>query len=180
MEEYRFIIKNKHGEFEVIIDLEDKERVEKHSWSIDKRGNYIRVQAQGKRKNNGLTQTKIRLHRLIMNLTDSNIHVDHINNNPLDNRKSNLRLCNHKENMRNVNMRRVKAERKNKTGFIGVYRNHKTGKYRACISINNKTHHIEGNYLTAEEAAIARDKFVLEHFPEFGRLNFNKKEIAPV
>jgi hypothetical protein len=172
LEEHRFIIKNKHGEFEVIIDTEDRERVEKHSWSLCKRGNYVRVQAAGKRKNNGKTQTKIRLHRFIMNLTDSNIHVDHINNNPLDNRKSNLRLCSHKENMRNINTGRLASERKNKTGYVGVYRNHKTGKYRACISINNKTHHIEGNHLTAEEAAKARDEFVKQHFPKFGKLNF--------
>lgn len=47
----------------------------------------------------------IKLHRYIMNMNNSNLVVDHINRNPLDNRKSNLRICSYKENSFNKSIR---------------------------------------------------------------------------
>lgn len=41
------------------------------------------------------------LSRLIMSVTDKNKYIDHINGNPLDNRRSNLRVVSHQENMMN-------------------------------------------------------------------------------
>ncbi len=56
-----------------------------------------------------------RLSRYILGVSDPNVEVDHINGNPLDNRRSNLRILSHGKNMWN------KSEYKNNTsGIKGV------------------------------------------------------------
>lgn len=159
-----FIIKSKHGNFEVFVDDEDYDDIMKRSWSISKNGNYTRVEAR-------INGTVIRLHRYILKLEKGNpITVDHINRNPLDNRKINLRLCTQEQNIRNCNTK------ENKTGYRGVYRNHGDGKYRACYSFKNKTVHIPGNWDTPEDAAKARDEAILKVSGEFAILNFPKRK----
>lgn len=161
----QFIINSKHGNFIVLVDEEDYNRVIERKWSISfscTNETYYRVESRINRK-------LIRLHRYILNITDPNIKVDHINRNTLDNRKSNLRICTQIQNMRNC------KSLKNKTGFRGVYQNHGNGKFRACISIKNKTFHIPGNFLTAEEAAKVRDEYALMISGEFAVLNFPMK-----
>ena len=137
-----FIINSKHGNFNIFIDDEDYDRVSKHGWCVSKTGktSYIRVEATIKYK-------RVRLHRFILNIKDSKQHIDHIDGNTLNNQKSNLRLCTHFQNMRNI------KKQYNKTGFTGVYKDH--NRYRACISIKNKTKHIPGSFSNPEEAAKA-------------------------
>lgn len=78
--------------------------------------------------------------------------IDHINNNPLDNRVSNLRYCTQRENMNN---RSIVSE----TGFVGVSLNGKyyKKKFRARISIDGKLKDL-GSYHTAKEAGGAYQK----------------------
>ena len=73
-----------------------------------------------------------RLHRIIMNAPD-HLQVDHINGDPLDNRKENLRLCNGSENQRNIG-----KQSNNTSGFKGVswHKNH--GKWYAQIMVDGK------------------------------------------
>lgn len=56
------------------------------------------------------------IHRIIMNVIDPKIQIDHINGNGLDNRKSNLRICNNTDN----NYNKKKPNRNNKSGYRGV------------------------------------------------------------
>lgn len=104
------------------------------------------------------------MHRVIMN-APKGVLVDHINHNPLDNRRENLRLCSHAQNMRNKRM-----HPKNKTGFRGVSVHPETGKYRATIRYQGKTRHI-GLFETAESAATAWNEKALEIWGEFASLN---------
>lgn len=158
-----FVIKSKHGNFEVLVDEEDWEKISQYGWSISKNKNYVRVESRINRK-------LVRLHRFILGLTPEDKRVvDHINRNPLDNRKCNLRIA----ETNDLNLRNCSAK-PNKTGYRGVYK--RFHKYHACISVNNKTVHIGKGFDTAEEAARARDEYALKVSGEFAILNFDKKE----
>lgn len=107
------------------------------------------------------------LHRLILNAPPG-VQVDHENGDPLDNRRSNLRLCNRYQNAMNRG-----PSRYNKIGLKGVTK-HPTksgGNYRAQIRSNGSWLSL-GRFKTAEEAARAYDAAALIHHGEFARLNF--------
>lgn len=86
--------------------------------------------------------------------------VDHINRNPSDNRIANLREVTRSLNLRNV------AARKNSTTRLKGVTLQKSGKYRACICVNNKKQHI-GLYWTIEEAAAAYEAEAKRLYGEF-------------
>lgn len=127
-------LKNKQCEIidHTIVSPEDYDHLNSFKWYKDKE-NYVKSfikDADGKFKS-------WRLHRYIMinilqhNIT-SKIPIDHINNNPLDNRRENLRIVTHSENSRN------KKKKKNCTSkYIGVSKC-KTGKWRVSIRFNCK------------------------------------------
>ena len=78
--------------------------------------------------------------------------IDHINQDPTDNRIENLRDVTHAENNKNRTL-----QNNSTTGYIGVSycTSRLTTKYRADISINNVNKYL-GFYDTAEEAAAVR------------------------
>ena len=137
-----------------LIDLSDIEKVGKHRWYASAKG-YVK------------SQDNLRLHRLVMDAPDGYL-VDHVNRIPLDNRKSNLRLCTPAENSRNVGV-----SQSNSTGFKGVYFEKLNNKYRARIKYNGKRVSL-GCYENAVDAAIAYDKKAIELFGDFAYTNFPK------
>ena len=138
------IIESKvYGIIIVKIDKNDLEKCSKLTWHYakNKYSKYIQTRIKGK---------MIKLHRYIMNINNSNLVVDHINRNPLDNRKSNLRICSYKENSFNKSIRVD-----NTSGIPGVSF-HKTNKtWRAKIKYNNLTIHL-GYFEDINEALINR------------------------
>ena len=95
-------------------------------------------------------QNNIGIHRIIMNIIDNkDVQIDHINSNPLDNRRENLRIVTAQQNAYNK-----KVFKNNKTGYTGVHLYKPTGKYMAYIKAANKRKHL-GYYKTKEEAYIA-------------------------
>jgi len=130
---------------------------------------------------------RIAMHRVVT-AAPPNMHVDHINGNPLDNRKQNLRVCTRAQNSQNKKLRSDSA-----SGFKGVYKrkgtkytSKKTGEtkyyepkkpYQAYIGdpktlYPNKRHINLGSYASAEEAAIAYDKKAVELYGIFAYTNF--------
>lgn len=105
---------------------------------------------------------KVFMHRLIMN-AESGQQVDHINGDPLDNRRSNLRVCNRMENQRN------RRSVSNKLGLKGVNQTI-YGRFFASIRINKKYKHL-GMFKTKEEAALAYDAAAIEAFGKFAATN---------
>lgn len=79
-----------------------------------------------------LNNKPVRLHRLIMNSSKEEI-VDHLRHDLLDLRKSQLRNCNHAENMQN----RKSAAIHNKTGIRGVELQ-VNGTYRATVNFKGQ------------------------------------------
>jgi hypothetical protein len=104
-----------------------------------------------------------RLHRLILKPEPCSL-VDHINGNPLDNRRSNLRLADEFGNSRN---RRV--SRGVYTGFKGVH-SHRLGWWRAVIIADGKKHDL-GVFRSPVEAAKAYDAAAVELHGQFARTN---------
>ena len=118
-------------------------------------GKYV----DGKRK-------AVLLHRLIMGLYDAeyrNNQIDHCDRNPLNNCKSNLRICTNQQNSVNKGVRYD-----NTTGIIGVL--FKNGKYIARIGYNYDRIVI-GSYDTKYEAVKAYNDKAIELFGEFANLN---------
>ena len=106
------------------------------------------------------------LHRLLLNAPKGR-YVDHINHDPLDNRRCNIRLCSPSDNMRNT------INRKNTTGYRGVYfdKRPRPRPYRAEIKVDKKRVHL-GSYETAIEAAKVWDSEMFKHYPDTATLNF--------
>ena len=94
---------------------------------------------------------------------DGSLVVDHINGDPLDNRKSNLRICTQHNNLFN-------QKRGNKFGYKGVVKFF-SGKYQAMIWDGKKNNHL-GMFESKEDAARAYDKAAKELHGEYAYLNF--------
>lgn len=133
-----------------IIDAKDIEKVKKFKWMLDTKG-YVTN-----------SRNRIFLHRLITSATDG-ILVDHKNGNPLDNRKSNLRMCNHSQN----NMNR-KIGSRNTSGINGVCWAESSKKWLAQINMQGE-HKYLGTYDNIEDAKKVREKAEKEYFGEFRR-----------
>jgi hypothetical protein len=105
------------------------------------------------------------IHKLVANAFLKNPNkkrcVDHINGIRSDNRLINLRFATHAENGMNQGL-----STRNNTGCKGVHFDQHANKYRASITINNKTKHI-GLFGTLEEAKQARKKVANETFGEY-------------
>ncbi len=104
-----------------------------------------------------------KLHRSLL-AAPGGLVVDHINHDPLDNRRENLRLCTSAENSRNR-----KLDPRNKTGFKGVSRNRHS--FVATIQVNRKLRHL-GSFASAIEAARRYDEAAIALHGEFALLNF--------
>ena len=163
-------IANKH---EIKIDDEDYEKYTQQNYVWDivyrRRGviRYVRVMQRG---TVGVVAARKqfkrqRIHRLIMGVTDPKIIVDHVNRDPLDNRKLNLRLCTVAENNRNSRP----SSTRNTSGFKGVSRT-MSKKWVARIQYNGKDMHV-GTFTTPQAAAEAYDKKASELFGEFACTN---------
>lgn len=114
------------GKEKTIIDLEDLPAVEILFWRYNKGSKSVCSQMKM-----GSKYKNVLIYRLILNLLDSKLQVDHINGNRLDNRKCNLRIATQKQNVFNS------AKKKNsKSSFKGV--TPERGKWKAAIEINGK------------------------------------------
>jgi hypothetical protein len=93
------------------------------------------------------------MHRVIAERMgiDTSQMIDHINGNPLDNRRANLRSASASENARNVS-----GERANNTsGAMGVHFDKSRSKWMAFIRIDGAMKNL-GRFATLEEAQAAR------------------------
>jgi hypothetical protein len=107
------------------------------------------------------------MHRVISN-APRGVPVDHADGNSLDNRRSNIRLCNFQQNSSNA-----RTSKKNTSGYKGV--SFQGGTFRAKpwrVQIQYKKRKIYlGNFLTKQEAARTYNQKAVELFGEFAWIN---------
>lgn len=140
---YIEITSKTYGIKKCYIDEEDVEKVQEHKWYVIKRKEvkssdvyYVRsnFKVHGK-------WTALFIHRLLLK-PEKGLYVDHIDGNPLNNRRSNLRIVTHQQN--HFNRKRAR----------GYHWDRKKQRYKAEIRINGKLIHL-GSFNIEEEARAA-------------------------
>jgi HNH endonuclease len=137
----------KIGNSEVIIDIEDIEKISEYRWCINKDGYAV----------NG--HNNIYLHVLVYGRKDGFV-IDHADQNKLNNKKSNLRYVS-----KSLNSINSKMNKNNKTGYKGVFFYKRKGKYIAYLTIDKKRINF-GYFTNLEDALIARLKGEAKYFKD--------------
>ena len=136
-----------------VVDVEDFDRVLlRGPWHLD-HGYAAHVDwVDGK-------PVKTYMHRFVLGLQPGDPAVDHRDRDPLNNRKSNLRLATDAQNRQNVG-----SYRNSTSPYRGVSWCKQTGKWRATARYEGKQIHL-GRFDTQEEAAKVAAAFRREHMP---------------
>lgn len=143
-------MRNRDGEIvaRALIDEEDYPLVELSRWCLDKKG-YAVAKVQ---------RRDVKMHRVIMGVTDPKVQVDHIDLNPLNNTRANLRLATNAENHQNV------MGGHGRSGVRGVCWDSSRQKWIAKAKLNYKNYQL-GRFDTVEEAAAVVAAWRAENMP---------------
>jgi len=157
----------------IYLILETKQGIERARTIIDKE-DYPKVLAFGRKfhlKINTFNKRKyalyarnnsVMLHQIIMGIGKQ---IDHINGNGLDNRKCNLRFCNHAQNNWNS-----KKNITNTSGFKGVCWSKEKKKWIASIRVNGYQYYL-GYFDNLIKAAKTYNRAAKKYHGEFAKLN---------
>jgi len=149
----RILVKGIHGGKYTLIDEDDFERCKSKSWYMNHKGRPKAIHKIGTK------WKQIFLHRFILGFPNG--QIDHIDGNPLNNQKKNLRICSNAQNQ-------FHRKPKKKSGFKGVCASGK--KWEARITFKQKGIHL-GTFGTKEEAAREYNKAAKKYFGDFAWLN---------
>ena len=131
------------------VDDDDFEELSKHTWHITEAGYAKRMQT-------------IYLHREVLGLdadAGNKLYGDHMNGDPLDNTRENLRVVTSAQNRQNVRKRKGA-----KSKYVGVDLHKRTGRWRARGCVEGK-HTNLGYCDTEDEAGEARREWEREFQP---------------
>lgn len=150
------LIKMKHG-FETMVDDIDFDVLSGFSWRVYRaNGGKWRVNTTVRLNSKYIS---VELPRVIM-FPPRNMVVDHKDGNTLDNRRSNLRICTHIENLWNQ-----KVYKNHSTGLKGIYFDKNKWSVRGTM-VNGKRNYL-GRFCCPLLAKMAYDKALVEHHGEF-------------
>jgi hypothetical protein len=135
-------------------DMDDYDKIKNYCWSESKRKDKQYTYMQARHHESGKV---VRMHNLIFDKW-----CDHIDRNPLNNRKHNLRIVTIQEN--NINK---SLTNKNTSGFIGVGWQKNIKKWSAYIGIGNRKKLCLGYFTEKEDAIKARLEAEAKYFGEF-------------
>jgi hypothetical protein len=136
------------------VDESDFERVNGVRWR--ERGAYAATMIDG---------SLVRMHHFILGTPASGKVIDHINRDPLDNRRANLRVCTVAENAKN----RGANKNPRSSPFKGVCLA-ADGRWMATIQSDGVTHHL-GVFEYERRAAKAYDRAAKRLHGEFAKTN---------
>lgn len=140
------------------VDESDYEWLSQVNWCVHTHGYAL--------CNGGRGKAKMRMHRLIAG-TPEGMLTDHINNDPLDNRRANLRTCTYRQN--NWNAKAYKGG--TSSPYKGVSWNKSGRHWVAYVSASGRMYHL-GSFDNPEEAARARDAKAIELHGPYAWVNF--------
>jgi hypothetical protein len=155
----------------VMVDDEDHEYLSQFKWHrVSARGKHYAGRTVSLPNQASLT---ILMHRELLG-TPKGMFSDHINGETLDNRRVNLRIVTHAQNMRNRKVNRV-----NKLGYKGVseQKGKKRTRFIAEINHNGKRRYL-GTHDTPELAALAYNRAARDLFGEHANFNNIPGELA--
>lgn len=143
-----------------LVDAEDYEELSKYAWGWLSAGGYA---VRGGKTPTGRRKT-IFMHKEIMPAPRGWV-TDHINSNPLDNRRANLRICRQRYNT---------ANRTKRPGTVSKYKgvNRVIGKNGNVYWRTECAHVHVSHSATEEEAARVYDRRAWELWGNFAKLNF--------
>lgn len=160
-------IKLTQGKY-AVVDDEDYEELNQYKWYAwrDRTKDvwYARRSVHLSRqisKNGKHSSTAVRMHGQIM----GSQHVDHINHDGLDNRRSNLRIASIRQNAQNSRKRRGAS-----SSYKGVYWDKQLKHFRARIVVDGRSVHL-GLFKDEVDAAHAYDTAAVKYFGEFASPN---------
>ena len=143
-----------------LVDDDDFDELSKHKWCVSKDGNNFyairSIKIDGKKRT-------VKMHRVIMQ-TPKGMDTDHIDHDGLDNRKENLRICTHTENLMNTG-----KYKNNVSGYKGVSWDNSRSKWKSQIKFNKKII-ILGRFTDKEEAYKAYCEAAKKYHGEFNNL----------
>ncbi len=154
------------------VDEHDLQKLSKHKWHAKVHSNGVEYgyYAGASIYQKSRIPKKLSMHRYLLGVTDPLIHVDHENNDTLDNRQENLRKTTRNQNMQN----RKGPHKNNITGIRGVHvfkdsRTKKISGYRAVIkskdhgTANKLFPYTDQGLLDAEAWVLAKRLEVFTH-----------------
>lgn len=150
------------------VDDEDFDELSKFRWTASVQKNTVYA-SRSFRDEKG-KQFFILMHRQIMGVTERMVNVDHIFGNGLNNQRSNLRTCTHKQNLMNR-----AGNPKSTSKFKGVSWDKQHEKWVVHISVNGKAKHI-GRFESEEDAARQFNQHANKYHEDFAWYN----EVSPM
>lgn len=139
-----------------LVDDSDYDLVKHHKWFavFDGYNWYAARKLNGK---------QVRMQNFLMN-PPKGVVIDHKDRNGLNNQRANLRICLHRENMRNMFKKKL-----NKSGFKGVCWKSANRKWVAQINAGRVIH--LGLFSDPKHAAMAYDRAAEKFYGEFALTN---------
>jgi hypothetical protein len=133
-------------------DVDDYDKIKDYCWyEVTQRHNYHRLEAYSSE-----LKRPIKFHHII-----NGSNCDHIDRDPLNNRKYNLRKCTQKENTYNHSMRID-----NTSGVSGVHWDKMRNKWVSRIGVNGKTK-LLGRFDNKDDAIKTRLEAELQYYKDF-------------
>jgi hypothetical protein len=140
---------------EILVDEEDWHELMRSSWTNNQ--GYAMGQ---------IDRNYWRMHRYIMQTTDKDIFIDHINGNRLDNRKQNLREVTIAENGMN---KKPRNDENATSKYKGVNKS-SPNRFGALVTKDGVSYRL-GSFIDEKDAARAYNEKAKELFGEFANLN---------